>query len=299
MKATSKLAEKLAAGKLALTAGCLPPHDADAASVRKLASHFPAALDGVIVADNPGKVRGSALACAALLAAEKIEPMLSLITRDRNRVALESDVLGAAALGIKSFLCLTGAHQSLGASPAAASAFDLDSTQLCQALTAMTTQGLDFDGNKLPSSPNFGIAASVHPYLTPVELSVLQTKKKILAGAQVLLTDPIFDVAGFETWMKAVRAAGLDQKAAIIASVLPLGSLAQAQFLKARSGFAPIGDDVIARLKAASDVPNTGIAIVAEIVAKLKAIPGVRGIHILSDGCEHLVAKIIAETHLA
>ena len=113
MKATNKLAEKLGSGKLALTAACLPPHDADAASVKKLAGYFPATLDGVIVADNPSKVRGSALACAALLAAEKVEPMLSLITRDRNRIALESDVLGATALGIRNFLCLTGAHQSL------------------------------------------------------------------------------------------------------------------------------------------------------------------------------------------
>jgi methylenetetrahydrofolate reductase (NADPH) len=299
MKATNKLAEKLGSGKLALTAACLPPHDADAASIKKLAGYFPATLDGVVVADNPSKVRGSALACAALLAAEKVEPMLSLITRDRNRIALESDVLGAAALGIKNFLCLTGAHQSLGAGAQAAGAFDIDSTQLCQALSKMAAQGLDFDGNKLPSAPNFGIAAAVHPYVRPIELSVLQVKKKIAAGAQVLLTDPIFDVPGFEQWMQTVRAAGLDKKAAIIATVMPLQSVAQAEFLKARSGFAPIGEDVISRLKGASDAAQTGIAIVAELAAKVKAIAGVRGIHILSDGCEQSVAKIIQEARLA
>jgi methylenetetrahydrofolate reductase (NADPH) len=239
------------------------------------------------------------LACAALLAAEKIEPMLSLLTRDRNRIALESDVLGAVALGVKNFLCLTGAHQTLGASPSAAGAFDIDAVQLCQSLAKMAAQGVDFDGNKLPSAPNFGIAASIHPYLRPVELSVLQTKKKIAAGAQVLLTDPIFDVSGFEEWMKAVRAAGLDKQAAIIASVLPFGSVAQAEFLKARSGFAPIPDDVIAKLKGDGDVETAGIAIVADIAAKLKAIPGVRGIHILSDGCEAMVAKIVEEARLA
>ena len=299
MKATSRLSEKLGSGKLALTAACLPPHSSDAASIKKLAACFPAAIDGVIVADNPSKVRGSALACAALLAGEKIEPMLSLLTRDRNRVALESDVLGAVALGVKNFLCLTGAHQTLGAAPAAAGAFDLDAIQLCQALARMTAQGVDFDGNMLPTAPNFGIAASVHPYLAPLELSILQAKKKVMAGAQVLVTDPIFDVAGFETWMKAVRAAGLDKQAAVIASVLPLGSVAQAEFLKARSGFAPIPDQVIAKLKSASDVPAAGIAVVAEIAAKLKAVPGVRGIHILSDGCETMVAKILQEARLA
>jgi methylenetetrahydrofolate reductase (NADPH) len=299
MKATNKLAEKLGSGKMALTAACLPPHDADAASVKKLAGYFPAVLDGVVVADNPSKVRGSALACAALLAAEKVEPMLSLITRDRNRIALESDVLGATSLGIKNFLCLTGAHQSLGAGPQSAGAFDIDSTQLCQALAKMAGQGVDFDGNKLSSVPNFGIAVAVHPYLRPIEVSVLQVKKKIAAGAQVLMTDPIFDVAGFEDWMRAVAAADLDKKAAIIASLLPLQSVAQAEFLKARSGFAPIGDEIISRLKGASDAAQMGIAIVAEIASKVKAIAGVRGIHILSDGCEQSVAKIIQEARLA
>jgi methylenetetrahydrofolate reductase (NADPH) len=299
MRATSRLSEKLGSGKLALTAACLPPHDSDAASIKKLASCFPAAIDSVVVADNPSRVRGSALACAALLAAEKVETMLSLITRDRNRIALESDVLGASALGVKSFLCLTGAHQSLGASAQAAGAFDIDSVQLCQALAKMTAQGVDFDGNKLPVAPNFGIAASVHPYLRPLELSILQTKKKVAAGAEVLLTDPIFDLAGFEEWMQAVRAAGLDGKAAIVASVLPLSSVAQAEFLRARSGFAPIPDSVMDRLKGAGDVPAAGIAIVAEIAAKVKAIKGVRGIHILSDGCEPMVAKIIQEARLA
>jgi methylenetetrahydrofolate reductase (NADPH) len=299
MKATSRLSEKLASGKLALTAACLPPHDSDATSIERLAACFPATVDSVVVADNPSKVRGSALACAALLAAEKLEPMLSLITRDRNRIALESDVLGAAALGVKNFLCLSGAHQALGASAQAAGAFDIDSVQLCQALARMTSQGLDFDGNKLPAAPNFGIAAAVHPYLRPLELSVLQTRKKVVAGARVLLTDPIFDVAGFEAWMKAVRAAGLDQRAAIIASVLPLTSVAQAELLRARAGFAPIGDEVMARLKGASDPGQMGIAIVAEIAARLKAIPGVRGIHILSDGCEAMVAKIVQEARLA
>ncbi len=299
MKAMNRLSEKLKSGKSALLAGCLPPHDSDAASVKKLAACFPAALDGVVVADNPSKVRGSALACAALLAAEKLEPMLSLITRDRNRVAIESDVLGATALGVKSFLCLTGAHQSLGAAPAAAGAFDIDSTQLCKALSQMTSEGVDFDGNKLPTAPSFGIGAAVHPYLKPIELSILQMKKKIAAGAQVLFTDPIFDLAGFEAWLKAVRAAGLDQKVSIIASVMPLTSVAQAEFLKVRSGFAPIGDDVIAKLKGTADPARAGIAIVAEVAGKVKAMPGVRGIHILSDGCETLVPKIIEEARLA
>jgi len=299
MKATSRLGEKLASGKLALTAACLPPATTDAASIKRLAACFPVAVDSVVVADNPSKARGSALACAALLAGEKLEPMLSLITRDRNRIALAADVLGAAALGVKSFLCLTGAHQVLGASPQAAGAFDIDSVQLCEALARMTTRGVDFDGNPLAVTPAFGIAASVHPYLRPLDLAVLQMRKKIVAGAQVLLTDPIFDLTGFSEWMKAVRAGGLEKRAAIIASVLPLTSVAQAELLRGRSGFAPIPDEVVAKLRASPDPAEAGIAIVAELATRLKVIPGVRGIHILSDGCEANVARIVQEARLA
>jgi 5,10-methylenetetrahydrofolate reductase len=252
-----------------------------------------------VVADNPGKGRGSGLACAAVLAAAGLAPTLSLVTRDRNRIALEGDVLGAAALGIKAFFCLSGTHQALGAGPQALGAFDLDSTQLCQALARMSALGLDFEGNKLPAAPSFGVAAAAHPYLRPLPLSVLQARKKIAAGAQMLLTDPVFDVAGFQEWMEAMRVAGLDKKAAILAGVLPLGSVAQAESLPARSGCAPIGEGVMARLKSSRDVAQTGIAIVAEVAGQLKETPGVRGIHILSDGCEAMVSRIVAEASLA
>ena len=299
MRATSRLREKIAGGQTVLTAACLPPHDADAAASKKLAACFPATIDSVVVADNPHKGRGSALACAAVLAAAGLEPTLSLVTRDRNRIALEGDVLGAASLGIKTFLCLTGVHQALGAGPQALGSFDLDSTQLCQSLARMSALGLDFEGTKLPVAPSFWVAAAAHPYLRPLALSVLQAKKKIAAGAQVLLTDPVFDVAGFQEWMKAMRAAGLDKQAAIMASVLPLGSVAQAEFLRERSGYAPIGDGLIARLKSSRDVAQTGIAIVAEVAAQLKTTPGVRGIHILSDGCEAMVPRIVEEASLA
>jgi methylenetetrahydrofolate reductase (NADPH) len=299
MKATSKLSEKIAGGRRVLTAACLPPHDADAGASKQLASYFPATVDSVVVADNPNKLRGSGLACATVLAGAGLEPMLSLVTRDRNRIALEGDVLGASSLGIKAFLCLTGAHQTLGAGPQALGAFDLDSTQLCQALSRMSAQGVDFEGGRLPVAPSFFVAAAAHPYLRPLDLSVLQAKKKIAAGAKLLLTDPVFDIEGFQEWMKAMRAAGLDRKVGILASVLPLTSLAQAEALRARSGSVPIAEKVIARLKSSQNVAQTGIAIVAEVAAQLKATPGVCGIHVLSDGCEAMLPKIVEEASLA
>jgi methylenetetrahydrofolate reductase (NADPH) len=297
MTAISKLSEKLGSGKTVVTAACVPPHGTDPAAVKKLAACFPPSLDGVVVGDHAEQAHGSALACAVLLAAEKVEPVLSLCTRDRNRVALESDVLGAAALGVKTFFCMSGMHQSLGGFPQAAGAYDMDSVQLTQAVAKMAKDGLDFSGAKLTPTPSMTVAAAVHPYLRPIELALAQTKKKIAAGAQILLTDPIFDLAGFEEWCKAMRAAGLDKRVAIIATVLPLTSVAQAEELRAQPG-SPISDDIIKRLRS-GDAAQAGVAIAAEIAGKAKAMAGVRGIHIHSAGCEPLAAAVIKEARLA
>jgi methylenetetrahydrofolate reductase (NADPH) len=297
MTAMSRLSEKLGSGKSVVTAACIPPHGTDPAAVKRLAACFPPSLDGVIVGDHAEQAHGSALACAVLLAAEKIEPVLSLCTRDRNRVALESDVLGASTLGVKTFFCMSGMHQVLGGFPQAAGAYDMDSLQLTQALAKMASAGLDFSGAKLAAAPSFTVAVAAHPYLRPIELALAQTRKKIAAGAQILLTDPIFDLAGFEEWLKAVRAAGLDKRVAVIASVLPLTSVAQAEELRTQPG-SPISDEIIKRLRS-GDAAQAGVAIAAEIAGKVKAMAGVRGIHIHSAGCEALAAPVIEKARLA
>jgi methylenetetrahydrofolate reductase (NADPH) len=295
----SKLAETLRAGRLALTAECMPPHAIDPEVVRKLAACFPPSLDAVVVADNPEEVRGSALACAAILAGQKLQPVLSMVTRDRNRIALESQVYGAAELGVGSFLCLSGDHQTLGICPQAASAYDIDSVQLTLALKTMCQQGLDFAGQKLPSVPRFLLGAAAHPYLRPMEMNLIRLRKKIQAGADFLLTQAVFDLPGFTEWLDAVRAAGLDRQAAIIASVLPLSSVQKAKDLQGRKTYGPIGDDVIQRLAKAADPVKEGIAIAAQVASKLKGMAGVRGIHILCGGCESVAAQVIQEAGLA
>ena len=297
MTAMSKLSEKLGSGKTVVTAACVPPHGTDPAAVKKLAACFPPSLDGVVVGDHAEQAHGSALACAVLLAAEKVEPVLSLCTRDRNRVALESDVLGASALGVKTFFCMSGMHQTLGGFPQAAGAYDMDSVQLTQALAKMVRDGLDFSGTKLTPTPSMTVAAAAHPYLRPIELALAQTRKKIEAGARILFTDAIFDLGGFAEWLHSVRAEGLDKQAAIIASVLPLTSVAQAEDLRTQPG-SPISDEIIKRLRS-GDAAQAGVAIAAEIAGKAKAMVGVRGIHIHSAGCEPLAAAVIKEARLA
>jgi len=258
--------------------------------VKQLSSLLPSNLDAVVVADNPGAIHGSALACAAMLAGEGRPSVLSMVTRDRNRIALESDAQGAAALGVEAILCLSGDHQSLGACPQAAGVYDIDSIQFTQTLKRMMREG------SLPEAP---IGAAAHPYQQPAELGLIRLRKKIAAGAGFLLTQAVFDLAGFAHWMEAVRAAGLDKQVAIIASVLPLTSVEQAKELDRRGTYGPVAASVVARLSSASDPAQEGMAIAVEMAGKLKAIPGVRGIHILSGGCESTAAMVIERAGLA
>ena len=284
---------------MALTAECFPPRGCDPQAVKKLAGCFSAGVDAVVVADNAEEVRSSALACAALLARENLQPVLTLVTRDRNRIALQSDVLGAASLGIGGILCLTGEHQSLQVSPQAAGAYDIDSIQLCQAIQRLSKEGVDFAGAKLDAPPELQLGAAAHPYLRPMDLNILRLKKKAQAGAQFFLTQAVFDLTAFSEWMKAVQAAGIAQKVPVIASVLPVRSVEQARALQVKKTYGPVPEDVIARLVKAADPAKEGIAICVENAKALKAMAGVRGIHILCGGFEEAAQQIIRDAGLA
>ena len=292
MEPGTKLAAALRSGRLALTAEYVPPPGADGQVIRKQAASFPPALDAVVVADNHGEISASALACSSILAAEGMEPVLTISTRDRNRIALQSDVLGAAMLGVANVLCLSGEHQSLGACPEAAGAFDIDSIQLIQALTMMRDEGVLLGGKPLQSRPPLFVGAAAHPYLRPLELGLVGLRKKVEAGAEFLLTQPVFDVEGFAEWMTAVRKAGLHERTHIIAGVRPLVSAEQAERLR-------ISDDLTARLRESSDPTREGIKVCADIAVQVKAIEGVRGIHILSGGSDGAMADVIQQAGLS
>jgi 5,10-methylenetetrahydrofolate reductase len=286
MTTKSKFGQALTSGRPVITAECLPPRSGGAEAVKKLSTLLPASLDAIVVADNPDEIHGSALACAALLAREGRDAVVSMTTRDRNRIALESDALGASALGVGGILCLTGNHQSLGVCPQAASANDIDSIQL-----ALGVASLDL--------PDMLVGAVAEPHMTPIELNVLRIRKKIAAGADFLLTEPVFDLAAFGKWMDAIRAAGLDSKVAIIASVLPLESVEKAKALQKGQTYGPIDESAIERLSKAADPAKEGLAMAAEMAAQLKTIPGVRGIHILCGGNEAVAGELIAAARLA
>lgn len=275
----SKLAQALRSGRTAIVAEYLPTA-ADADALSRLAAAFPPSLDAVVVASDGAL---SAVACSTRLAAEGVEPVLTLSTVDRNRSVLLADVRGATLLGVQNVLCLAGDHPSLGASPEAATTSDIDPVQLVQMLR---------DG---ATASTLLLGAEVYPQLRPLQLALIDARKKVVAGADFLVTQPIFDLAAFDEWMAAVRAEGLIGRVAVLASVQALTSVEEALTLQRRRH---IPDDVIARLRSAGDVATEGIAICAELATKVKGVEGVSGLYIRGSGKPENVADIMRRARL-
>jgi methylenetetrahydrofolate reductase (NADPH) len=222
----SRFTDALSSGRLLVTAEYLPPRGSDPDAVRMFSSSLPKKLDAVVVADNPDVVRSSALSAAILLTREsRSGVVLAMTTRDRNRIALFSDALGAAALKVDAILCVSGNHQSLGVCPQAAAANDLDAVQFTKSMKNMVLHGAGLNGKQIEPRLELQVGATAHPYMRPLDLNLLLLKKKITAGADFLLTQAVFDMGGFSEWMESVCKSGLDKYTAIFPSVLPLSSV--------------------------------------------------------------------------
>jgi methylenetetrahydrofolate reductase (NADPH) len=298
MDTGSRLAAALQAGRLALLAECLPPRGADGGALKKAASLLPEFLDAVVVPDGGSEVRVSALAGALALAKEGREPVLSLATRDRNRIALYSDVLGAAALEIVNVLCLSGDHQTRGACPEAAGVFDVDSVQLLLGLRNMRDEQAAVPGEPPEAKPSLFLGAMAHPGLRPLALSIIDLRKKVEAGAQFLLTPPVFDIDAFREWMQAARDSGIHQRCHLIVSVKPLRSAEEAEEMRVSQRGISIPDELIARLAKADDPSREGVAVCGEIAGQMKSVEGVRGIQVACGGREELAAEITERASL-
>jgi methylenetetrahydrofolate reductase (NADPH) len=295
----NKFGQALISGKSLVMAQCLPPAGTDTEALQVLARTLPSSLDAVVVADNPDKIRSSAFSAAVYLnKALGTNIVLSMSTRDRNRLALMSDALGAAALDIAAVLCVSGNHQSLGLCAQAASANDLDSIQFTQALKKMVLYGSGMSGKDFTTEIKLQIGATAHPYLRPMDINIFRIKKKVAVGADFLLTQAVFDRKGFGEWLDEVRALGLDKRTAIIAGVLPLPNVEKARELQQSRIYGPIPDEVIARIGKAEDPTKEGVVIAAEIAAELKTLPGIRGINILCGGYESLAQDVIQQAKL-
>ncbi|WP_136807340.1 methylenetetrahydrofolate reductase [Desulfosediminicola flagellatus] len=301
MKAGSNLEKVLKAGHFAVTAECGPPRGADADLVRKKAAYVKGNVDACNVTDNQTSVvRMSSLAGCLLVKESGTEPLIQMVVRDRNRIALQSDLLGASAMGVHNLLCLSGDHQKFGEDPGAKNVFDIDSIQLINMVKLMRDEGVFPNGKKLQGEPKFFIGCAVNPFADPYEIRVPRFKLKIDAGADFVQTQCIYNMSKFKQYMEESRQEGLHERAYVLAGVTPLKSAGMAKFMKKFVAGMDIPDEVIKRI---ADEPKEkqaakGIEMCVEQIQELKEIEGVAGVHVMAIEWEEKLEEIVGTAGL-
>ena len=302
MKSGSNLEKVLAAGHFAVTAELGPPAGSDVEFVHAKAELLRGAVDAVNVTDNQtAVVRMSSVAVSALLVQMGIEPVMQMVCRDRNRIAMQSDIFGAAALGIRNLTCLTGDHQEFGNQAGAKKVYDIDSVQLVAMVKRMRDERRILGSNEeIAGAVPLLIGAAANPFAKPYEFRALRLAKKVQAGADYVQTQCVFDVAMFVEWMKAVRDLGVHTKCRILAGVTPLKSAGMARYMSENVPGVVIPETIVKRM---NDAPRgkgaeTGLAICAEIIEQLRGIEGVAGIHIMAIEWEQKVREIVQTAKL-
>jgi methylenetetrahydrofolate reductase (NADPH) len=305
VKTNSNLQRVLESGAFAVTAECGPPRSADKDVVLKKGLLLKKHVDAVNVTDNQTAiVRMGSLAASALLKSIGLDPVWQLVCRDRNRIAIQSDILGAAALGINNMLCLSGDHQCFGNQAHAKNVFDLDSMQLLGAARDLCADGkFVYDDYQVPQSdrPALFLGAAANPFADPFEFRVIRLAKKIDNGARFIQTQCIFNLPKFSKWIKAVRDAGLADKVYILGGVTPIKSAGMAMYMKKNVAGMDVPDDVIKRIKGApkDKQKDEGVKIAVETIQKLKKMKGVSGVHIMAIEWEDIVPEIVEAAGLA
>lgn len=296
MRTRSNVERILESGGFVVTSECGPPRGADGEVIRRKGEWLRGVVDAVNVTDNQTSVvRMSSWASCLILKGMGFDPILQVVCRDRNRIAIQSDLLGAAALGINNVLCLSGDHQRFGDHPRAKNVFDLDSVQLIQAVRVMRDEGRFLSGEELRGRPLLFIGAAENPFADPFEIRAWRLEKKVRAGAQFIQTQCIYNVERFERWMAMVRELGLHERCAILAGVTPLKSVGMARYMKTQVPGMDVPDEVIDRLKGVPKERQAeeGIKICVETIQRLREIPGVRGVHIMAIEWEEKVREIV------
>lgn len=296
MKAGSNLEKLLSKGEFVVTGECGPPKGADVEIVKKKAGYLKGNVDAVNITDNQTSiVRMSSLATSVILKDMGIEPIMQMVTRDRNRIAIQSDIFGAVALGIKNILCLTGDHQSFGNHPASKNVFDLDSIQLIQTVKMMRDEGKVLGGDEITGVPKMFIGAAVNPFADPFEFQVIRLAKKIKAGVDFVQTQCIYNLDKFEKWMEMVRERSLHEKVYILAGVTPMKSVGMACYMQKKVAGMDVPESVIERLRGVpkEKCKEEGIKICIESMQRLREVKGVAGIHLMAIEWEEIVGDIV------
>jgi len=299
MKAGTNLEKVLEGGRFAVTAEAGPPKGTSAAVVLKKGEIVRNCCDAVNITDNQTAiVRMSSLAGCVLLKQVGVEPVMQMVVRDRNRLALQADVLGGIALGIGNFLCLSGDHQKFGNHPTAKGVFDIDSIQFIQMLKQMRDEKKFLNGEEVSGEVPIYIGAAANPFADPFEFRVKRLAKKVKAGVDFIQTQAVYDVPKFARYMDMVCERGLDKQVHILAGVIPIRSVGMARYMRDYVSGVSVPDEIITRLEQAEKAKDEGVKIILEIIEQLKEIPGVHGIHIMAVGWEDIVPEMVEQAGL-
>ena len=291
----SRLEKVLAAGQMAVTSECGPPRGSDPDAITKKAELIKDHVDAINITDNQTSVtRMCSLAACIRIKLMGLDPVLQMVTRDRNRIALQSDILGAASYDIANILCLSGDHQSFGDCAEGQNVHDIDSMQLIQTVRRMRDDGKFLGGDDIDRPPQMFVGAAANPFADPFEIRVPRLAKKIAAGVEFIQTQCIYNLDKFEAWMKGARERGLHEKVAILAGVTPFKSAGMAKYMKNRVPGMDVPDEVVKRM---ADTPKKeqaqkGIDICVESIQRLKEVEGIRGFHIMAIEWEEKVPEI-------
>jgi 5,10-methylenetetrahydrofolate reductase len=312
----SNLERVLRAGHFAVTGELGPPQNADGEVIRKKAALLKGYVDAVNITDNQTAiVRMSSIGAGTIVVQEGLEPVIQMTCRDRNRLAMQSDLLGAYALGMRNVLCLTGDHQTFGNHPNSKNVFDMDSTQLVQMMVHMRDEKVFQNGEAFKGpEPRFFVGAAESPFAHPVEFRPLRLAKKVKAGANFIQTQLVYDIKAFEAFMEKVRALGIHKETYILAGVGPLKSPGMAKYMIENVPGILIPEDMVKRMsqagapwagkskdeltkddkKARSNAwQQEGIQICIELIQQLQKIEGVAGVHIMAIEWEEAVKPLV------
>jgi methylenetetrahydrofolate reductase (NADPH) len=289
-----RLERVLRAGAFAVTAEISPPDSADPNEVYERASLFDGYVDAINATDGSGaNCHMSSVGMCALLTRRGYAMVMQVSARDRNRIAIQGDVLGAAAMGVYNILCLTGDGVDVGDHPEAKPVFDVDCMSMLGMVRGMRDDGQFLSGRKLSSPPNVFLGAAANPFAPPLDYRPLRLAKKVAAGAQFVQTQYCFDMDLFRNYMAAVRDAGTNEKVFILAGVGPLASARSAEWIRSNVPGIHIPDAVIQRLKGADNEKEEGVRICVDMINELREVEGVHGVHIMAFRQEHRVGEIV------
>lgn len=286
-------------GQFVVTTECRPPKAAQSDRLKACGAMLGGQVHAICAPESEDGARLCSLAACNHLAAAGAEPVLHLLTRDLNRIALQSTIMGAASMGIKNILCLSGRHQALTASGSARGVFDVDAVQLLQVADAMRKKAVLADGQEMDSPVELVLGTDTNPFAEPMDLQIITLDKAVNAGADFVITQPVFNIDKFNVWMDAVKQRNIHTRTCIIASVMPITSPQEAAHLAEKHRYLDIPKELIERVKTAGDRRAAGIHLAAETIAQLQKTDGVHGVHVMTGDNFELAANVISASGLS